>query len=132
MLQKKREFDEIEVTLDRLDYFFGGENTPKDTPHVFVYHISIHNQSDQTVTLLGRKWVIRKVNGERQIVEGDKIVGVEPVLDPGRTFSYNSFHLLECDAIANGSFLGIDETGEPFFARIPEFEMNIRETPPPI
>jgi len=115
----------LKVRLDNLEYHYGGPSAPEETPHVFVYYITIDNQSQRRVKLLGRKWIISSPNGEKLVVEGDKIVGAEPDLAPGETFSYNSFHLSATDASAIGSFHGIDEDGNHIHTRIPRFAMRI-------
>ena len=115
----------LSVTLDRLDYRTGGGNVPEDTPHVFVYHLTIWNRSDRRVLLLGRKWIVEGSDGDRLIVEGDKIVGHTPDLAPGEHFSYNSFHLTASDARAEGSFHGVDGDGTRVHVRIPPFRMEI-------
>ena len=38
--------------------------------------------------------------GSQLVIEGDKIVGDTPRLEPGEEFSYNSYHVAGCDAIA--------------------------------
>lgn len=113
------------VRLDNLEYHYGGPSAPEETPHVFIYYITIDNQSQRHVKLLGRKWIISSPNGEKLVVEGDKIVGAEPDLAPGESFSYNSFHLSATDASAIGSFHGIDEDGNRIHTRIPRFAMRV-------
>ncbi|MBI2496387.1 MAG: ApaG domain, partial [Opitutae bacterium] len=102
-----------------------GDNLPPDRPHAFIYHLTIRNESDRTVTLLGRKWVIDNADGTSQVVEGDKIVGQTPTLAPGTKFSYNSYHVGSCACRAHGSFHGLDESGRRIFVRIPAFDMII-------
>ena len=114
----------LKVELDKLVYHHGG-NLPPDQPHAFVYHLTIHNGSDRTVTLLGRKWVIEHTDGTRLVVEGDKIVGETPTLAPGGHFSYNSYHVTGQPGRAHGSFHGHDELGRRVFVRIPAFDMEI-------
>jgi len=115
----------LSVTLDRLDYRPGGSYAPPDTPHVFVYHLTIRNGSDRRVVLLGRKWIVEGGDGDRLVVEGDKIVGHTPDLAPGERFSYNSFHLTAGHARAEGSFHGVDAEGRRIHVRIPPFEMIV-------
>ena len=64
-------------------------------------------------------------DGNRLIVEGDKIVGHTPDLAPGEHFSYNSFHLTTTHARAEGSFHGVDTHGNRVHVRIPPFELTI-------
>ncbi len=98
---------------------------PPDKPHAFVYFITLRNASERTVTLLGRKWVIENADGTQQVVEGDKIVGETPRLEPGEHFSYNSYHVTSMDAHVQGSFHGVDELGERVHVILPPFDMTI-------
>ncbi|WP_438482927.1 Co(2+)/Mg(2+) efflux protein ApaG [Oleiharenicola lentus] len=115
----------LKVVLDKLVYQFGSAQLPDDRPHAFIYYLTIRNESDRTVTLLGRKWVIENADGTRLVVEGDKIVGETPRLEPGEQFSYNSCHIGSTDGRAFGSFHGLDEFGARIFVRIPAFDMTI-------
>lgn len=115
----------LHVQLDNLVYQRGGAEFPADRSHAFIYFLTIHNDSDRTVQLLGRKWVIENADGTRLVVEGDKIVGETPRLAPGEHFSYNSYHLTGVDARVHGSFHGLDEHGARIWVRIPEFALEI-------
>lgn len=117
----------LRVELDKLIYRHGGEQLPPDRPHAFIYYLTIRNDSDRTVTLLGRKWVVEHSDGTQLVVEGDKIVGESPCLTPGTHFSYNSYHVTACNARAHGSFHGLDENGQRIFVRIPSFSLQIPE-----
>jgi ApaG protein len=115
----------LTARLDKLYYHNGGASLPPDKPHAFVYFITIHNGSDRTVTLLGRKWVVEHCDGTRLVIEGDRIVGETPRLAPGERFSYNSYHVTGCDARAVGSFHGVDEFGRPVHVLLPPFELVV-------
>lgn len=112
------------VTIDRVLHAPDLIGLP-DRPHVFVYFITITNESEETVTIKGRKWVIREANGDMIAVEGDGVVGEFPRLEPGGRFSYNSSHAAAADAVAEGAYLGVTDGGEPVFTRIPRFEMRL-------
>jgi ApaG protein len=115
----------LSARLDKLVYHRGGTSLPPDKPHAFVYFITITNDSDRTVTLLGRKWVLEHADGSRIVLEGDKIVGESPRLVPGEAFSYNSYHVTGCDAVAQGCFHGHDETGARIHVLLPPFRMTV-------
>jgi ApaG protein len=115
----------LTARLDRLVYHHGGCSLPADKPHAFVYYITIHNGSDRTVTLLGRKWVIAQADGSRQVVEGDRIVGETPRLAPGESFSYNSHHVTGCNGVAVGCFHGVDELGNKVHVPLDPFSMVV-------
>lgn len=114
----------LAVELDRLAYRTGGPQAPAETPHVFIYYLTIRNDSDRRVVLLGRKWIVEEDGAPRRVIEGDKIVGETPDLPPGTSFSYNSFHLTAGPARAHGSFHGVDEHGQRIHVLIPPFEMR--------
>ena len=112
----------------RLDKLVLQENThalPEEAPYAFIYFLTICNNSDRTVTLLGRKWILNHENGETLIVEGNKIVGETPTLQSGESFSYNSYHLTHDNISAHGAFHGIDAQNNPIYVNIPEFKMLI-------
>jgi len=115
----------LTARLDRLCHHHGGNSLPPETPHAFVYFITIRNASNRTVLLLGRKWVIEHADGTQLVVEGDKIVGETPRLAPGEQFSYNSKHITGCDARARGSFHGIDDQGRRVHVLLPPFDLNV-------
>jgi ApaG protein len=118
------ELDGLRVTVDRVAYMPNLE-APPDKPFPFVYFISIHNDSAETVTIKGRKWVVTDVQGGTIVVEGDGVVGKFPRLTTGESFSYNSYHVIGCDSVAEGAFIGVTEGGEPVLTRIPRFEMKV-------
>jgi len=98
---------------------------PMDTPYRFAYYITIRNDSDTTVTVKGRKWVVTESTGEVTAVEGDGVVGEFPRLEPGSHFTYNSSHVFTAPkAVSVGSYLGIDDQGTRVLIPIPQFEME--------
>ncbi len=115
----------LSARLDKLCYHHGGASLPQDKPHAFVYFITIRNTSDRTVTLLGRKWIVEHADGQRLVIEGDRIVGETPRLAPGEQFSYNSYHVTGNDATSHGSFHGVDEFGHKVHVILPPFELVI-------
>lgn len=115
----------LTAQLDKLCHHHGGNSLPADKPHAFVYFVTIHNGSDRTVTLLGRKWVIAHAGGSHLVVEGDKIVGETPRLAPGEQFSYNSYHVTGEDAVVNGSFHGVDDLGRKVHVLLAPFALEI-------
>lgn len=63
---------------------------PKAGRFLFSYRISITNRSAETVQLLRRHWRITDSLDAPREVEGAGVVGEQPVLAPGETFSYSS------------------------------------------
>ena len=121
------ELDGLRVVVDRVVHM-PQLDAPPDRPHPFVYFLTIHNDSTETVTIRGRKWVVTDAEGQQVVVEGDGVVGQFPCLDPGTHFSYNSYHVIGSDSVAEGSFFGVTEKGARVFTRIPPFPMQAPAT----
>ena len=117
----------LRVTVDRVVYSPNPEG-PEGPPHRFIYFITIHNDSAESVTIRGRKWVVTDDRGQTVVVEGDGVVGQTPQLEPGEHFSYNSMHLLGTrKGRAEGSYFGLDGQGRRVLTRIPAFELEVPE-----
>lgn len=119
-----REHEGLRVKVEDVVYM-KGLDTPLNKPHAFVYFISIHNDSPVPVTLKARKWVVREADGEVTVVEGEGIVGQTPYIEPGGSFSYNSYHVVAASAVVEGAFFGETATGELCFVRIPMFRLQV-------
>ncbi|MDE3125515.1 MAG: Co2+/Mg2+ efflux protein ApaG [Bacteroidota bacterium] len=65
-------------------------SNPLAHEHMFAYRITIENLNDFTVQLLKRHWFINDSNGEKREVEGDGVVGVQPIILPGEKYQYVS------------------------------------------
>ena len=119
-----RELKSLCVQVEKVVYMPHLE-APAERPYPFVYFIVIENNSDETVTIKGRKWVVTDADGGRVVVEGDGVVGKFPKLEPGERFSYNSYHVIGSDSVAEGAFIAMTDEGEPVVTRIPSFEMKV-------
>jgi len=119
-----QELEGLRVSVDEVDYV-PTLDAPPDRPHPFVYFITIHNDSETPVTIVGRKWIVREANGQCIVVEGEGVVGQRPRIEPGGNFSYNSYHVVAADSEVEGSYLGFDDAQRPLVVRIPKFTLNI-------
>jgi ApaG protein len=119
-----RELPGLGVSIDRVVYRPDIE-APKDRPYGFAYFITIRNESEETVTIKGRKWVVTDANGHRVVVEGDGVVGQCPRLRHGEQFSYNSHHVIGTDSYAEGAYIGVTDAGGAVITKIPRFEMRV-------
>jgi ApaG protein len=119
-----RELPGLGVTVDKVVYR-PDVDAPADRPYAFAYFITIRNESDEVVTIKGRKWVVTDANGQRVVVEGDGVVGQFPRLAAGEQFSYNSHHVIGTDSYAEGAYIGVTDAGDAVITRIPRFEMHV-------
>ncbi|MBN3521841.1 Co2+/Mg2+ efflux protein ApaG [Algoriphagus lutimaris] len=65
-------------------------SSPHQHHYVFTYKVTIQNKSPYTVQLLRRKWEIYDAAETLKIVEGDGVVGQQPILETGESHSYVS------------------------------------------
>ncbi|OIN58340.1 Co2+/Mg2+ efflux protein ApaG [Arsenicibacter rosenii] len=65
-------------------------SSPLQSHYVFTYRITIENASEYTIQLLRRHWTIYDSNGTVREVEGEGVVGQQPVLEPGEVHEYVS------------------------------------------
>lgn len=67
-----------------------GMSDPKRNHYFFSYEITVSNGTEVPVQLMFRKWQITDSNGEYREVDGPGVVGVQPVIKPGESFTYES------------------------------------------
>jgi ApaG protein len=113
----------IRVTVRPL---YAPEHSDPGVPrHVFVYHIRIENVGDRTAQLIWRHWYIADDAAGKSEVEGEGVIGEQPVLAPGDVHEYESFCVLEGE---RGSMEGYYDfrrpDGETLRVTIPWFELT--------
>lgn len=98
---------------------------PHSNQWFFLYTIRISNEGDETCQLISRHWVIRDATGKVEEVEGDGVVGEQPVLEPGDSFEYTSGCPLQTPfGSMEGSYQMVTEGGSHFDAAIARFELR--------
>jgi ApaG protein len=91
----------------------------------FAYTITIANESETTVQLISRHWVITDANGVEQEVRGPGVVGKQPILQPGESFEYTSFCPLGTSfGTMHGTYQMASRDSESFDAVIAPFALG--------
>jgi ApaG protein len=100
-------------------------SNPGQFHYVFTYRITIENQSEFTVQLLRRHWHIKDAGFESREVEGEGVVGQQPVLEPGQAHQYVSGCNLKSGMGKMGGTYLMERVmdGTQFYVAIPEFTM---------
>lgn len=94
--------------------------------YIFSYRIIIENNSANPVQLLRRHWVIKDALAGTREVQGEGVVGEQPVIEAGAQFSYESWcpTLSEIGTMSGYyTFLDLD-SNEEFQVEIPTFHLN--------
>jgi len=94
---------------------------------VFFYRITVENHNPFEVQLLARHWDILDSTGIRTTVDGEGVVGEQPILGPGERFTYESACNLSTGmGRMKGHYVMVrTETGVQFKTPIPEFKLEV-------
>ena len=107
--------------------FYADElSKPYMNRHIFVYKIKIKNNSTNKVQLLRRKWKIVENDGTNYSIEGEGVIGKQPVIESNEEFEYASQAILYADSgIMYGtySFINLD-TNNVMEVEIPAFSLD--------
>lgn len=111
-----------------VDTIYQDEHSNPEAGHfMFAYRIHIENLTDYEIQLMRRQWFIFDSNGSVREVEGEGVVGVQPIIASGDSYSYVSGCNLKTDiGSMHGRYLmhrSIDDT--EFLVDIPEFELIV-------
>ena len=102
-------------------------SSPRQYHYVFTYRVTIENNSEYTVQLLNRHWYIHDAGNVMREVEGEGVIGQQPILEPGHVHQYVSGCNLKSGI---GKMLGTYEMerivdGKVLKVAIPEFTMIV-------
>ena len=113
-----------DVTVRVSVSFLPEQSSPARGRWFWSYHIRVENHSAMAVQLMTRHWIISDGRGNREDVEGDGVVGAQPVIPPGESYDYVSGCPLATPTGAMvGSYEMIGEDGSLFRVNIPRFPL---------
>ncbi len=100
-------------------------SNPDQGHFMFAYRITIENLSEHTVQLVRRHWNIFDSIGSHSQVDGDGVVGEQPILNPGDTHQYVSGCNLKSEmGFMEGYYEMIRELDQSIFhVHIPRFNL---------
>ena len=106
-------------------FYQPSQSNPLSGEYLFAYRITIENLSTMPVKLLRRHWHIIDSNGSYREVEGEGVVGQQPIIEPGHNYQYVSAANLRSDM---GKMYGDYQmenlyNKKLFTVAIPEFQM---------
>lgn len=114
------------IRIDVRAMYLEDQSQPRANRYVWAYKIHITNTGAETVQLLRRSWEITDARGHTVRVNGEGVVGEQPVIEPGEDFTYTSGTPL---ATPSGFMVGtyhmvVADTGEAFDAAVPAFSLD--------
>ncbi|MBX2994617.1 MAG: Co2+/Mg2+ efflux protein ApaG [Bdellovibrionaceae bacterium] len=98
------------------------ESRPDQNQYFFAYKVNITNKSTAPAQLMSRHWIITDSIGQVEEVRGAGVVGVQPKIQPGQSFEYESAcPLVTASGQMRGTYQMVSDMGESFEVEIPEF-----------
>ncbi len=115
--------DGVKVSVET--YYQPDYSNPVASEFMFAYRITIENNNTFPVKLMQRHWNIFDSNGSYKEIDGEGVVGVQPVILPGDQYQYVSGCNLKTEmGKMEGSYTMENlHTKKQFNVRIPMFEM---------
>ena len=126
--QLETEAPENEIAVRVVSMFRPEESQLSDLEerhYVFSYHVEIENQGQRPLQLLSRHWWILDGNDRVREVEGEGVVGQQPLIAPGEIFAYSSYCILPTPTGAmRGKYFFVASDGTRVEALIPTFTLS--------
>src|SRR5687767_1284942 len=85
----------LRMSMKLPPFFYRDESKPERGQFVFGYAVRIENIGREPAQLLRRRWLIHDSIGEDTEVEGEGVIGEQPMIEPGRIHEYRSFCILK-------------------------------------
>ncbi len=105
--------------------FMEAQSDPDENLYIWSYHVRIENEGEITVQLRERHWEITDSYGQTRRVDGEGVVGMQPIITPGDFFEYNSAASLKTPSgFMNGHYDFEDEDGNELKIKIPGFSLD--------
>jgi ApaG protein len=102
------------------------QSEPAAGHYVFAYFVRIEIIGADTAQLLSRRWLIHDSIGEDTEVEGEGVVGEQPVIAPGNVHEYQSFCILKSgEGFMEGHYNFVRPDSTTFRAEIPRFLLSV-------
>ncbi|MDP1737522.1 MAG: Co2+/Mg2+ efflux protein ApaG [Caulobacter sp.] len=102
------------------------DSNPENGRWIWAYTIEIENHGKDTVTLVSRHWIITDARNRVEEVQGEGVVGEQPVLGPREAFRYASGCPLSTPSGAmRGSYQMVTAKGDAFEVEIPAFSLHL-------
>lgn len=112
------------VRIDVDTYYIAEKSVPSMNQYLFGYEITITNENPEAVQLLHRHWVITDALGRVEEVKGPGVIGKQPRLKPGDSFTYDSFCPLPTPfGSMRGTYKMMRDNGEFFEVDVPLFNL---------
>jgi len=113
----------VSITVET--FYQAAQSNPLNSEYLFAYRITIENLTSMPMKLLSRNWYIFDSNGAHREVEGEGVVGQQPIIEPSGSYQYVSACNLRTDmGKMHGSYTMENLYNKKTFkVNIPEFQL---------
>ncbi|CAN5746078.1 Co2+/Mg2+ efflux protein ApaG [soil metagenome] len=115
------------ITVSVETFYQPDYSNPANGEYMFAYRITIENSNSYPVKLLRRHWYIYDATGDLREVEGEGVIGVQPIIEPGEKYQYVSGCNLRTEMGKMYGTYSMENinNNKPFAVSIPAFEMIV-------
>ncbi|CAK1955394.1 Co2+/Mg2+ efflux protein ApaG [Photobacterium swingsii] len=107
-------------------HYLAERSEPENQRFVFSYTITIANLGQGNAQLLNRYWLITDANGKQLVIEGEGVVGEQPLITANDEYTYTSGTIIETPvAVMQGRYTMQTDEGETFSADVAPFRLAI-------
>ena len=116
--------DGVKISVEQ--FYQPDYSNPIQREFMFAYRVTIENNNSFPVQLLRRHWYIQDSNAEQREVEGEGVIGAQPIIAPNDQYQYISGCNLKSEmGQMHGTYLMENvHTKSRFEVVIPVFQME--------
>ena len=115
---------ENKISVTAVSEYIQERSDPSIPLYLFGYHINIVNNENANIKLVRRHWDIIDGNGNLNTVNGDGVIGKQPLIAPGENFEYSSFCPIPTEfGIMKGYYIITDMQDQEYKITIPAFNL---------
>ena len=115
------------VTVSVETFYQPEHSNPVNELFLFTYRITLENNNTFPIQLLRRHWYIFDSNADRREVEGEGVIGEQPIINPSTKYQYVSACDLnsEMGRMHGKYYMENCHNKKRFSINIPAFEMIV-------
>ncbi len=106
-------------------FYLEEESDPEEGRYFWAYQVKIENLSKEKLQLKSRRWQITDSMGRTENIQGEGVIGEQPVIEPGYIFEYTSGAPLSTSSgFMAGHYRMYKDDGSSFDVEIPAFSLD--------
>jgi ApaG protein len=115
----------LKIEISAKTQYIPDQSSPENHRFLWSYDITIVNHTDQIIQVLNRYWSITDMRGKVDEVRGPGVIGLQPLIKPGKEFAYTSYcQLTTPQGTMEGNYEVQNLEEERFIVDIPKFVLT--------